>query len=330
MIDTRHRVGVVGWSHGRGGVHHFRIAEPLRVLAEHGNHTVITNRLDDEILSTVDTVLAHTLHEESDSEAWETLAKVGEHRLVYDVDDAMWAPDWKPFADHYTPDLIERIYRNAEIAHVVTTPSDVIAEHLSRYNGNVHVVPNTVPAWLLSREEPEDDRRPAIGYQGSSSHQTDWRQSDADGMVKFLVAHPEWDLRWYGPQPGELVRLPQVRHQPWIPSIHEYYRRVTFDIGIGPLRDTKFNAAKSSLRAVEYAAIGACAVLPDLPPYRGWVEPGVTGVLVQPHQTLRGVLDRLCQDWDAIRGMGAQARIRAQEWTTEAAIGKWVRAWHSL
>jgi hypothetical protein len=326
--STAHRVGVYGWTPGQGGVHHHRIAEPIRVLAEHGNRAFHGIQLDDEILSTVDTVLAHTLHDEDSSEAWELLAKSDSHRMVFDVDDWMWAPDYQPFRDHYTPENLARLFRNVEIAHVVTTPSPVIAEFLSRYNSNIWVIPNTVPAWLLSHTMPPREA-PAVGYQGSSSHVHDWRPSTLEGLVKFLRDCPDWELKWYGPQPGNLVELDAVKHYPWA-SIDTHYRRVSFDVGIGPLRDTPFNRAKSSLRAVEYAALGVVAVLPDLPPYRGWVEDGVTGRLIQSHETLRGVLGDLARQSTARVQMAAAARVRAQAWTTEANIREWVAAWASL
>lgn len=101
------------------------------------------------------------------------------------------------------------------------------------------------------------------------------------------------------------------------------------DIGIGPLRDTRFNRAKSSLRAIEYAALGIVAVLPDLPIYHGWVEDGVTGRLITPSRTLAGVLHEIADPYTR-RQMASAARARAAGWTTEANIGRWLEAWHSL
>ncbi len=329
IVDTRHRVGVYAWSPGTGGVHHYRIAEPLRVLASNGYPASTGIELSDPILETVDTVLGHMLHTEEATEAWQRLAKLDSHRLVLDVDDAMWAPDWHPFARHYTPDVLARVYANVRAAHVVTTPSEVIAEHLAKYNRNVWLVPNTVPAWLLDHRMPDRDR-PTIGWQGSPSHAQDWTHAQQLNLAKFLVRNESWGLHLYGTNPGGFARFGQrCLYTPWVNSVDDYHRRLSFDIGIGPLRDTQFNRSKSGLRAIEYAALGIVSVLPDLPPYRRWVRDGITGRLVRSHQTLRGVLQEVADDQPGRLAMATNARATARNWTTEARIKDWVTAWES-
>jgi len=327
--STAYRTGVYGWSPGTGGVHHHRIAEPLRVLAQLGANVSTGVELDDAILSRCDTVLAHTLHQERDCLAWRTLERLDSHRLVLDVDDWMWAPDYAPFKANYTPEVLARLFDNVRRAHVVTTPTEVIADYLLAYNPNVHVVPNTVPEWLLEHTMPERER-PTIGYQGSPSHLRDWTTSTAGGLARFLAEHDEWGLHFHGLDPDAFRVLGErVKHTPWSGSIDRYYRSISFDVGIGPLRPTPFNRAKSALRAVEYAALGIVAVLPDLEPYRGWVEDGVTGRLVHGYQTLRGVLTEVARDPEERAKMADRAHARAADWTTEANIERWINAWNS-
>jgi len=321
------RIGVFGWSPHQGGVHHHRIAEPLRVLGELGVHAFTGRVIDDDVLAQVDTVLVHTLHTVTESPAWERLARIQTHRLVLDVDDWMWGPDWRPFKNAYTPDTLARLFRNVELAHVVTTPSPQIAEFLARYNRNVWVVPNTVPAWLLDHDMPARPH-PTVGYQGSASHVGDWTSPVRKGFYRWLLDHPEWHVAGYGQL--DASDAPDMAHRvtitPW-QGIEDYYRTVSMDVGIGPLRDTPFNRAKSALRAVEYAALGVVPVLPDLPPYRGWVHDGINGRLVHTHQTLPRVLDEVARDEPWRREAAIQGRIMAKEWTTEAAIGAWLEAW---
>lgn len=328
--STRHRVGVYGWVPGSGGVRYFRVLEPLRVLADRADCYVGSGvELDDDILNQCDTVLAHGLHGERESQAWRTLERSDSHRLVLDIDDWMWEPDYRPFRDHYTPEVLARLFDNVRRAHVVTTPTEVLADFLLGYNPNVHVVPNTVPEWLLGLPMPERDR-PTIGYQGSPSHLRDWTSSYTAGVARFLAAHPDWGIHFYGLDPGELALVASsAKYTPWAGTVEEYYRTVSFDVGIGPLRPSRFNRAKSGLRAIEYAARGIVAVLPDLEPYRGWVEDGVTGRLVATHNTIRGVLTDVARDDDGRAKMAAAARERAAGWTTEANLERWVRAWTS-
>jgi hypothetical protein len=339
------RPGIYAWSTGSGGVHHYRQAEPLRVAAALGIPAATGNQLDDEVCAAYDTILVHMLWHPTASEAWEKLAAGGRHRLVLDVDDAMWAPDaWRPFREHYTPDVLDRLYRNLRLAHVVTTPSEVLAEQLAGHNPNVHVCPNTVPAYLLQVQAPPRVA-PVVGFQGSQHHLVDFTDQVWDQLVGFLHDSPGWQLHSWGAAPDdetpmhgwtrpggplgpELLPGRMVEH-PWRASVRRYYLGLSMDIGIGPLAPTMFNACKSSLRAVEYAALGIPAVLSDEPPYRGWVDDGVTGVLISRDQSWRGALTALARDPAARASMSARARDRAADWTTERNITRWLTAWNS-
>lgn len=329
MDDTLTRI--YGWSPGTGGVHRHRIAEPLRVLGTFGNPVATGPELGDELLARYDTILAHTLHAEADTQAWQQLARIGVHRLVLDVDDWMWGPDWQPFKDHYTPEALRRLYANVSAAHVVTTPNPQIAEYLTRFNRNVWYVPNTIPAWMLDVPLPPRDR-PVMAYQGSPSHLRDWTAGTIASVVKFLHRHPDWTMSWYGTTPGpELVEAfpGRIEIHPWRPDEEYFHALAAATVGIGPLRDTPFNRGKSGLRAEEYAALGIVAVLPDLPIYQPWIRDNVTGRLVHGHQTLHGVLADVAANPEHLAAMAANARQAARAWTTEAAFEGWAQAWAS-
>lgn len=329
VTDTRHRVGVYGWHSGRGGIWHLRVHEPIRVLAGLGCTAFAGATLSNEILDQVDTVVAHTLHGEDETEAWHALADLDSHRLVIDIDDAMWRPDFAPFKAHYTPYVLKVLRGNVERAHVVTTTTDLLADYLEAWNPNVHVVPNTVPAWLLGVTMPPR-AAPTVGFQGSSHHERDWTESQRAQLARFLGRHRDWHVATWGPVRFDLVDAPhRSHHTPWVEGWENYFRVVSMDVGVGPLRDTYFNRCKSALRAIEYAALGIVAVLPDLPTYRGWVSDGVTGRLIRSHQTLSGVLHEVAVDPGWRARASHQARHAATMWTTEANIERWVTAWAS-
>jgi glycosyltransferase involved in cell wall biosynthesis len=148
-----------------------------------------------------------------------------------------------------------------------------------------------------------------------------------------MAANPNWDWRLYGGHRVTAIHLQhRIEHIGWTEDLTQYYRSLAFDVGIGPLQRTPFAAAKSSLRAVEYAALGVPAVLSDEPPYRGWVTPQVTGFLIDPDRPgdWFEALDFLAKNPEARTQMGELAKLRAREWTTEAAIMAWVQAWDSV
>jgi glycosyltransferase involved in cell wall biosynthesis len=323
--------GVYGWSPGNGGVHHYRIAEPLRAARLHGIRAETGKELHQEICERHDTIVAHMLHHEHALPAWERLARIGHHRLVLDVDDAMWAPDWKPFRDAYTPGALSRLYHAVQLAHVVTTPSPVIAAWLEQFNRNVWILPNYIPQYLL-HQRMRDRSRPTVGWQGSASHAPDITDAFLDGMRRFLREHRAWLWRIWGEARRNVRGIDDgaVAYVPWQDSIHAYYRSLSMDVGIGPLLPSMFTASKSSLRAIEYAALGIPAVLSSSPAYQGWVEHGVTGLLVDDDEQWYDALHYLARDVDLRTKMGRTARERAAGWTMEGNIDKWIGAWGSV
>lgn len=332
--------GVWAWAAGAGGCNHFRQLEPLRVAASLGIGVGNGHVLSDTILEAFDTLLVHQINQPNATEAWQKLARSGTHRMIIDVDDNMWEPDFQPFRLAYTEDAIARLESNLRVAHVVTTPSPVLAEKLTQFNANVWVVPNTVPEWLLdwnpnlTRYDRRTGRqRGFIGWQGSGHHRLSMTQPIIDQIGRFMGANPNWDWRIYGGHRVVAAHMQhRIHHIPWEDDLTLYYRSLAFDIGIGPMQRTPFTAAKSSLRAVEYAALGIPAVLADEPPYRGWVTPEMTGFLIDPDRPgdWFEALDFLAKHPETRREMGDLARLRAREWTTEAAIMAWVEAWDSV
>jgi glycosyltransferase involved in cell wall biosynthesis len=102
------------------------------------------------------------------------------------------------------------------------------------------------------------------------------------------------------------------------------------DVGIGPLRDTRFNRCKSDLRAREYMALGIVPVLPFVGPYRQSFVDGHTGRHVFGHQTLSGVLREVAKDPAHRAAMSAAAReVARRDFTTEGNLERIVEAWTS-
>jgi glycosyltransferase involved in cell wall biosynthesis len=315
---------------GSSGVSFHRIEEPLRVLREQGYTAIVSDRLDDEHLAQVDTVLVSMLHEEQMTEAWHQLAKLDTHRLVIDVDDWMWDPDIDALKKGWPKEALDRLFSNVRRAHVVTTTSSILASYLLKYNNNVWVLPNTMPAWALDVPKPGRDQGLWLGYQGALNRWHDWRPQVV-GIAKFLRDNPDWGMGWIGDMRLGDFEGYRTWRTPWTADKREYYAKVAaFTVGLGPLRKTMFNLAKSGLRAVEYAALGVVPVLPDLDPYRPFVKSGYNGMLIRPHETTRGILQDLANDLGWVERMAAQAREDAKRWTTEAAIEAWAEAWNSV
>ncbi len=328
------RPGVYGWSTGSGGVHYHRVGEPLRVAAQHEIPTGTGDRLDNEVCADFDTILVHMLWDERNSAGWEELAAKGTHRLVFDIDDAMWAGDaWTPFRNHYTPAVLKRVFRNIGLAHVVTTPSPYIAEYVSQYNPNVWVVPNTVPESIFDIERPPLPTAwgGTVGYQGSSSHTLDWPAYLNGDLAKFLQLQPGWNLHLFGPDTIGNWPANRVTATGWQKPGMDYYRAVSvLDIGLAPTKKTEFNKGKSGLRAIEYAALGIVGVFADHEIYRPYVTDGITGVIIKNGQRWADALNDIANDPRHLAIMSRYARDAARTWSTENSISNWTEAWNSV
>jgi glycosyltransferase involved in cell wall biosynthesis len=334
-------LGIYGWSYQSGGVHHHRIAEPLRVARQYDIDAQHGQQLDDDIAERYETILAHMLWDPRASEAWEKLARQQRHRLVLDLDDLMWHPDFAPFTDHWNAETLERLFRNIRLAHVVTVTTPFLAEQVYPLNHNVHVVPNTIPERLLHTDNPRpwpdsktfrtthERGRYVIGYQGSPSHSPDWPTWMFRDLRDALALLPlSWTLHFWGPDTIDGWPKARCGHTPWMP-IGDYYAAVSMDIGLGPLKPSPFNRAKSGLRAIEYAALGIAGILSDTEEYRRYVTAGETGILVPQGGSWRDAIVELATQPIERARLAANARVAAKSWTTEECITNWTEAWSS-
>jgi glycosyltransferase involved in cell wall biosynthesis len=80
----------------------------------------------------------------------------------------------------------------------------------------------------------------------------------------------------------------------------------------------------------ESLALGVPVIASDVPSYRGWVEHGVTGLLVRPSTAAWVDAMRAMQDPGRRAEMAEAGRAAAKAWTIDATIGKWLDVYRSL
>jgi glycosyltransferase involved in cell wall biosynthesis len=157
----------------------------------------------------------------------------------------------------------------------ITASTPVIALEYGRDNifepCDAEVVPNRVPASYLSiprrpgRNKPE--YTPIIGWSGTvATHPVDLL-STGGTIGRFLRRNPAWSFGVVGPVEEarvvahQLGIQQQIRATGWVDFADYPAWLANFDIGIVPLRLTKFNNGKSWLKAIEMAAVGAHVVM---------------------------------------------------------------------
>jgi GT2 family glycosyltransferase/glycosyltransferase involved in cell wall biosynthesis len=81
-----------------------------------------------------------------------------------------------------------------------------------------------------------------------------------------------------------------------------------WDIGLAPLADDSFNRCKSSIKTLDYSALGMAVVASDIAVYRGSVADGPGGFLVpNTADAWHAALSQLVRDSDTRRRLGAAA-----------------------
>lgn len=311
---------VFGWSNAAGGIHHYRIREPLRGLATRGHETKTLPAATADVFDQWDVVIVRGLHHPKNSLLWQWAAKTDRPALrVYDLDDDIWA--WQPGSNkdrYWTADRRLAVELNIQAADLVTTPTDSLASLLAELNPRVAVLPNTIPAKLLQLQSNHRERF-IIGWQGAEDHIRDL-QAIYDPVLRFMLAHSDVEFHVWGPRgiidfPDALVN--RIVVHPWISSVWGHYYRLNMDIGLAPLDplDT-FNATKSDIRIREYAALGIPFIASDCDAYTATAN-AARGIIVNTPEEWEQALTELYGNRDLRIWMAEQGRLRARLWTTE-------------
>ena len=321
---------VFGWSNAVGGVHHYRIREPLRGLAIRGHATRSLPVATSEIFEQWDVVLVRALHNEKNSLLWRWAAQTGQPALrVYDLDDDLWA--WRPGTNedkYWNENRRLQVELNIQCADLVTTPTDALAEVLMPLNPNVAVLPNTIPQKLLTLF-PERRQKFIIGWQGAQQHTIDL-QVIYDPILRFMLRHPDVELHLWGPEKFEQY-LPGIEDRivchPWVQSVWTHYMRLNMDVGLAPLDvGDRFNETKSDIRLREYASLGIPFIASKSPAYTSTTL-AARGLLAADETDWSNALELLYSDANLRHRISEQGRLRARLWTTEGNGLEWERVY---
>jgi glycosyltransferase involved in cell wall biosynthesis len=318
------------WSADSSGCRYFRCDLPAAELARHGHVTHVADVMPDEWLHTADVIVGQRVCKPGPTIRWQQMAREGRCALVYEIDDDLLdvdpsnGPAWAFFS---RPEIRANVIRNIEVADLVTVSTESLAEVVSKWNRNVVVLPNCVPASLLDAPHADGPKGLTLGWSGGMSHKLDLAEA-RDPVRQFLRRYPDAGLHIMGHVDPDFCRaMPteRLRITRWVESVPAFHATIDFDVALAPLRPSPFNRSKSAIRCLEAAALGIPVIASGFGPYAEFVRRGETGLLVnRPHEWgkhLRTLLDPFTR-----REMGRQARELAAEWTIEANVELWEKA----
>jgi glycosyltransferase involved in cell wall biosynthesis len=233
--------------------------------------------------------------------------------VVFDFDDALYT----------VPALRGRLEATLSLVREVSVGSETLAHYARRFARRVTVIPTTVnTSTYAPAEQP-----PAAA--GSLPLRLGWIGSG--GAVDYLeVIRPALRrLKERGLGFALLVissRSPDwpeltVEHVPW--SLEQAPRALgELDVGLAPLPDTEWTRGKCGLKVLEYMASGLPVVASPVGAASEIVVHGQTGFLAQAESEWVEHLERLSDDPQLRRQLGADGRRRAEErYRTDVAAG---------
>lgn len=326
---------VHGWAADRAGCWWYRLEMPLRELERRGAIEVASceERLPTDVYTgrtEPRIIVGQRVSKPEPTSLWQQLARDGRHTLVYELDDDVLNIDAEsnPLGHQFFSqrEIQSYVKHNLSVADHVVVSTETLAGVVREYNESVYVLPNGIPAALLSMSDPPEWRQPktpvVIGWQGSATHGMDWRDV-ANYVDKAIVReHPRALLRVWGGRTEWFDRMKCRReHARWVDDIWDYYRSLRMDVALAPLRPHLFNRSKSAIRVMEAGALGIPVIASDVGPYAEYVQHGRTGWLVRRDHEWTSCVRDLINSPITRQSMGANAREQAREHTIEGRVG---------
>ena len=237
----------------------YRLLSPLLAMERRGHELVwpdgATGLIRRRDLLSSDVVLVFRSH---DAVSRRLLREAREHGvgIVWDVDDDMRNSPFSPFGKHGGLHRRKQIYNNslnaARLADVVITSTDVVRDlYASAGIERIEVLEN----YLLRGTADRRTRKHTgfvIGWVAGLEHELDARAlSIAATLARIQLEHPQVHVECMG---VDLALASHYTHAVKVPFDELPAHMAGWDIGLAPIAETAFNAARSNIKVKEYAA----------------------------------------------------------------------------
>jgi glycosyltransferase involved in cell wall biosynthesis len=254
--------------------------------------------------------------------------------VVVDVDDDLPRihpdnPAYRGMHPKHSPDYHwDNVAYACEHATLVTVSTPALVPRYGPH-GRVRVVRNYVPKKFLGYGR--DPGLASVGWAGSlHSHPRDLYPA-------AYALHKLWkegvELSFVGPKDGlhKELNVPSgairatgnLSFGDWTPAVAE-----RIGVGVAPLATSAFNAAKSWLKPLEYAAAGVPCVVSGTPEYRLLAE-STGAAVVQRRGDWYAELKALLNDDARRKDASEAAREAASAFTIEGHAHEWAEAWEA-
>lgn len=260
---------------------------------------------------------------------WARLLRDSKWPYVYYIDDNFWEIRGEsPLAIYYQNGDVRRTLQ-AFIANAdrVLTNSNVLAQYLGRFSGEVRCIPAFFDFSLIPRAThiATDERR--IGFAGSSSRDEDL-QLIVPAINVVLARFPDVVFEFAGVMPAGVLASERVRFFPQFPNYAEFVKFQAsrgWLLGLAPLLDKVSNRSKTNNKFREYGACGVAGIYSKIEPYAE-VIPEVSGLLVSESASAwTDAICRLLDDPELTKKIAAHAyAVVVAKYSVDTVAGQWV------
>ncbi|HKL12881.1 MAG TPA: hypothetical protein VJ907_04670 [Halanaerobiales bacterium] len=286
------------------GCYHDRMYAPSNELKECGHETrtlFLRSQVSQKWLDYADVVVFARYYNHQNALPLLYSFRENDTKIVYDIDDDIWTvPGVNP-----TQNISRKNKRQAEElmeqSDLITTSTPILKKRIEDKmdTDKVVVCPNGVRDNFKGKEKENDILR--IGWSGSVTHWGDLmlvlpalKELQEDYEFKFylqgicsqpLIAEfyryqleinlgSEERFHKKAMEAREVLSEMDFEHIPFYPpEMHpEIMKDINLDIGLCPLENNYFNAAKSNMKFYQYAWLGATTLASDVAPYNTEME----------------------------------------------------------
>lgn len=329
--QTKNKRFVFYWVQDYQGCGWYRAHTPGMALLRRGHQVVLDHEISPADVHAADVIVAQ-MKLGPEVEQVQQLARSTGKTYVFELDDDLWnLHPANPAYHHWKQPHIQAGLDQAVMsADIVTTTTEVLAQRIRKMRDRVVVLPNMLPAehWPAELERDYSPEVVAIGWAGGASHWADLRL--LDGVLHTILdQYPDNSVFLAAGGPEE---TPFKRHQNMQAIQPVNIERLaslisTFDIGLAPLVDDRFNACKSDLKYLEYAMVGLPVIASNVETYSETIVHGETGFLAKTPKDWIKYLRMLVEDAELRERIGRAARAYAETRTSDRNVHLWEKAY---
>ena len=236
--------------------------------------------------------------------------------MVLDIDDALYLGPGR-----------NRLLELCQRAQVVVCGNSTIAGELSPFSRRCVVIPTAVDTDLFRvRTDYRLNGSLRVGWLGSSMsiEQTLLPWLDVLGEIRRQVS---FELVVISDEPPNFLRdLGWARFLPWSPAVEKSIAD-HMDVGLMPLQDNPYQAAKCGAKLVQYMAAGLPVIATPVGVNRDLVVDGVTGCWAARPDDWRQAIHRLAEQ-ETLRA--AFGRAGREQVVRNYSIARWADRWVGL